>query len=51
MIETHAFGPWVPVSGAKFVILGSVSAKEAAAGTEPPQIDKVLTPRAGPEHR
>ena len=35
MIETHAFGPWLPVSGANDLILGSFSAKAAAAGTEP----------------
>lgn len=35
MVETHAFGPWTPSSGARYLILGSFSAKEAAAGTEP----------------
>ena len=33
-IETHPFGAFAPESGARYLILGSFSAKEAAAGTE-----------------
>jgi len=35
VIETHAFGTFEPESGARYLILGTFSAKEAAAGTEP----------------
>lgn len=35
MIETHPFGAFEPESGARFLILGSFAAKEAADGTQP----------------
>jgi hypoxanthine-DNA glycosylase len=34
VIETHPFGTFEPKSGPRYLILGSFSAKEAAAGTE-----------------
>lgn len=34
MIETHPFGTFEPESGARFLILGSFAAKEAADGTQ-----------------